>query len=156
MRRSQCPFSLMSLLISSFRSRILHTSYAVCGYAQEADYMKCVFVLPVIPKTSVLYFHDLTPYLSQDLLPPPVCFVQVVALCCQVRPFLLWSPCLLGFARQEPVEHGLCLLFISCHVDFQPVRSREAINRNKSGGVDLLVHDTVQDETQLRHNAISQ
>lgn len=146
----------MSLLISSFRSRILHSSKALCGLwlCPTNSFCDCEAALPVIPKTSVLYLHHLAPYLSQDLLSPPVCFVQVVALCCQVRPFLLRAPCLLSFARQEPVEHGLCLLFISCHLYTQAVRCRNAVNRSRSRGIDLLfTNDTMQDQTQLHCNA---
>jgi len=79
----------------------------------------------MITQAGILYLHNLATYLSQNLLPPSVSFIEVMALCCQVWSLLLGAPGLLSLAGQEPVKHGLSFLFISCHLS--------PLNSSKSG-----------------------
>ena len=132
----------MSLLISSFRSRILQRTSDGCttvgagagggearrrrpgggGRALHATYrpLKRPPLLPqgppVLPQARVLDFHDLAADVPQDLLPPLVCLVEVIALAGEVGPGRLFATGLLGFAAEPPVEHGLRLLLIARHL----------------------------------------
>lgn len=141
MRRSQWPFSRMSLLISSFRSRILPglvlvffggggrlrararrarhaTASAPPRRARErplSPFAACAPRAPVLAEARVLDLHDLLPDLAEDLLPPLVGLVQVAALGGEVRPPLLGAALVRLLARQEAVEHRLRLLRVSSH-----------------------------------------
>jgi len=147
MRRSQWPFSRMSLLISSLRSRILvgRGGGGECDAVWVCELWRRVGVrcfcpvvfcsaasaaaldlprnratptqsAPVLAQPSVLDLHDLLPDLPQDLLPPFVCFVQVAAFGGEVGPPLFGTALVCFLPRQEPIEHRLRLLRITCHI----------------------------------------
>ena len=124
MRRSQWPFSLMSLLISSLRSRSLRHVGKLSPQKDDAK----VAVIPQalsleLAKPCILYFHDLFANLLDNLIPPLVRLVQVDALCGQVRPPLLWSSRFILFCSQKPVEHRLGFLLIAGHLGTELLKS---------------------------------
>jgi hypothetical protein len=56
----------------------------------------------VLAQPCILNLHDLLADLAQDLLPPLVGLIQIVALAGKVRPLLLLAARLCLLPRQEP------------------------------------------------------